>query len=733
MSDGRHQTDHGEDAADVRFGQVLNDFLDRRERGEPVDQAALFAKHPEFAEELRDAIALVGEMRPPHDDIEDLLARGILRPSTGKQYRAQLGPYGINGVLGRGGMGFVLQAFEERLNRTVALKILRPELAQDQAVLSRFEREAKAAAGLQDPHIVAVYAVGAVHGIHFISMEYIDGPSLERLLAERGPLPTDTSRRIFREVLSGLRAAHDGGLVHRDIKPSNILLPGPGLQARIADFGLARMINAQTRLTLPDSVFGTPEYMSPEQARGELNVDHRSDLYSAGVVLYEMLTGRTPFVAEAPSAVVHQILHVDPADPRKLNGGVDPHLASIALRLMAKRPEDRLESAADAIRALDAGEHVKSPEYRRRALLRTAVGAPVLALIVWIGWFVLKPAALPPIREVRVDDADYPGSILARRGNSAEWNVIHAFGPEQTNVGGAHLLDCDGDGEPDLIAAWTTSPVEGGSVFAYSLSGERLWSWDPTPDEPIDWPDCEEPLREWNCRAVAIGNLDGRPGDELVVAARERTHYPSLLAILDAGSGEPGPIFYHAGELNDVLIVNGYFGPNHPALIAWGGNNKLDGYNEPSDGSGPRLTQFDIVQVVMILDPLRMDGLGPPYPAHPDLDALGTTMPWAYGFLDRPSGVREEPGVPWEDPTRTAIIREAELWDEIGSAHSEPLLEVRIVCTASAGPRASLRLDRDLNLSSVFVYREERHRLTKNAWQAVWRPVIQRGRPLTAP
>jgi len=215
-----------------------------------------------------------------------------------------------------------------------------------------------------------VHAVGEERGAHYIVMEYVKGGTLADLIRNHGPLTAEMTRDLFSQVLSGLDAAHRVGLIHRDLKPSNILL-GDGLATgsapvvtacggdrsviKLADFGLALMASGATRMTLPDSVLGTPEYMSPEQARGNDPIDHRADLYSAGVVLYEMLTGTTPFKAEKPSAVVHHILHEEPADPRTIVKGVDANLASLAIRLIAKRPEDRFEAATDAEVALEAG------------------------------------------------------------------------------------------------------------------------------------------------------------------------------------------------------------------------------------------------------------------------------------------------------------------------------------------------------------------------------------------
>ena len=209
---------------DARVGAVLNDFIDRRARGEAVSEGALLAEHADIADELREHLSLLTDLTPGDGRIESLLRQGVLTRSDDERYLAEFGAYRITGLLGCGGMGIVLKAHEESLNRTVALKLLRPELADDSAAVRRFDREAKAAGSLRHPNIVTVYAVGEQRGTPFIAMEYVAGGTLADMIREHGPLPNDWAREIFRQMLLGLQAAHEAGLIHRDVKPSNVLV-----------------------------------------------------------------------------------------------------------------------------------------------------------------------------------------------------------------------------------------------------------------------------------------------------------------------------------------------------------------------------------------------------------------------------------------------------------------------------------------------------------------------------
>ena len=284
-------------------------------------------------------------------------------PPTPSAPLGQLGAHEILAELGRGGMGVVYLARDSRLARLVALKVMKPELASSPADRQRFFREGRAAAAIKDEHVVAV--LQAEHEpdfrLPYLVMEYVEGIALDRLMATRGPLPPEESARIALQAARGLATAHQHGLVHRDIKPSNILVETASGRVKIADFGLARRSGADTQqLTQPGGVLGTPAYMSPEHILAADQVDARSDLFSLGAVLYELLTGAKPF-SGLPHMVMSQILHEDPLPPRRLNDAVPRDLETICLKLLRKRPADRYASsqaAADDLHRFLKGEPI---------------------------------------------------------------------------------------------------------------------------------------------------------------------------------------------------------------------------------------------------------------------------------------------------------------------------------------------------------------------------------------
>jgi predicted Ser/Thr protein kinase len=263
----------------------------------------------------------------------------------------RIGHYRIVAELGRGGMGVVYKAHEESLNRFVAIKVLGEHLTEDPAQIERFIREAQSAASLNHPNIVQIYAVSEEDGRHYFVMEYVSGRSLQQILRTNGPLEPEQVARIALQTASGLAAAHEQGIIHRDIKPANLLIDDRGL-VKIADFGLALMGDAASRLTATGMFMGTPGYLSPEQCLDQ-EVDNRTDIYSLGVTLFEALSGKTPFVADSPLALLRQIVDVEPPDLGKLNPEVDPELRAIVARMMAKDRDLRVASCNELIGELE--------------------------------------------------------------------------------------------------------------------------------------------------------------------------------------------------------------------------------------------------------------------------------------------------------------------------------------------------------------------------------------------
>ena len=268
--------------------------------------------------------------------------------------------YEVECEIGRGGMSVVYRARDIRLNRQVAIKVLPPELAYDPAVRTRFTREAQTSAQLSHSHIVPIYDVGEVDGIAYFVMGYVTGGNLAALLAREPRQPLDEARRIICEVADALAYAHTRGVIHRDIKPDNILLDRDTGRAMVTDFGIARAMEGGTRLTQTGIAVGTPTYMSPEQAEGS-EVDGRSDVYSLGVVAYQMLTGRVPFTASSSMALLLKHVTERPRPITELRPDVPRLLKDAVERSLAKSPEDRWPTASALREALTADQAMSAP------------------------------------------------------------------------------------------------------------------------------------------------------------------------------------------------------------------------------------------------------------------------------------------------------------------------------------------------------------------------------------
>ncbi|HLW65166.1 MAG TPA: protein kinase [Gemmataceae bacterium] len=298
---------------------------------------------------------------PAENESPDGIDLSFLSPPQQGDEIGRLNGYRVLRLLGAGGMGMVLEAEDIKLNRPVALKVMRPEMAARPTAKDRFLREAQAAAKLSHDHIVTIYQVGEDNGVPFIALQFLTGESLaDRLKRER--LPIVEVVRIGQEIASGLAAAHNRGLIHRDIKPANIWLEDPkptdgspwgAGRVKILDFGIARISSEKGQLTQTGAILGTPAYMAPEQARGK-PVDARADLFSLGCVLYEMSIGRRPFQGDDPLSILSSLALDEPPLPHEVDPQVPLALSALIQQLLAKEPEQRTQNAAEAMRALAA-------------------------------------------------------------------------------------------------------------------------------------------------------------------------------------------------------------------------------------------------------------------------------------------------------------------------------------------------------------------------------------------
>ena len=330
---------------DERLAQILEDLSARRR-----DLEAVIEANPDLADELR---ALWGVIQFAE------LARSGTAPQAhgprpvGPATSRDFGDYQLLTELGRGGMGVVYKAWEKNLQRFVALKMI---LAGEQASaedLARFRTEAQAAAGLTHPNIVPVYNVGEQDGQAFFSMKFVEGETLTRRLAQ-GPLPQREAARMMLAVARAVQHAHQNGILHRDLKPSNILIDTEG-EPHITDFGLAKRVSGGSSLTGTGAIIGTPSYMAPEQASGKPGpASPAVDIYSLGAILYELLTGRPPFLAASAVETLLLVRSEEPARPRLLNPQIDTDLELVCRKCLEKRPEHRYASAQQLANDLEA-------------------------------------------------------------------------------------------------------------------------------------------------------------------------------------------------------------------------------------------------------------------------------------------------------------------------------------------------------------------------------------------
>ena len=453
------------------------------------------------------------------------------------------GRYSLRGPLGSGGMAEVFLAHDEVLERDVALKVLREQYAGDEGFVERFRREARSAASLSHPHIVHTYDWGSSEegGAYYMAMEYVPGGTLKDRILAHGALPPRTAIEVASQIAEALEAAHGRGVVHRDVKPQNVLLTASG-EVKVADFGIARAANATTT-SQSGLIMGTAGYMAPEQAKGEC-AGPRSDLYSLGVVLYEMLTGEVPYEDDTPATVATKHITEPPQSPREANPEVPEEIDALTLRLLAKAPDDRYGSAAELLEDLRRVRNELPPAFADRAALPApavpanpgGAGVGSLSYVVYGRRFRKLPWALPAFaallvllgvvawdpwsgsreqqaraQEVTREPLDAPGPAFEkgeRAASSKEKEVLDTGdrsedeGQEgsETNIGSPKVVDLD--------------PTPDAAVLQEGAPGQDLRASIPVePDPEIVDVSASSGLERVSVPKVSGGSVEESPPD----------------------------------------------------------------------------------------------------------------------------------------------------------------------------------------------------------------------------
>jgi hypothetical protein len=381
---------------------------------------------------------------------------------TGQPLPGRFGAYRVLGLIGAGGMGVVYRALDEALQRPVALKTLLPALAADPEFVARFTREAQSAAALNHPNITQIYAIGQEGPIPFFAMELIEGRSLEDLVKEKGPLDPAEAASFVVQAARGLKHAAERSLIHRDVKPSNLMLAADGL-VKITDFGLAKAARSGTQLTATGEVLGSPGYISPEQAQGA-PLDHRSDIYSLGAAFYHLVTGRLPFDAPTPVAMIIKHLNEPLRSPRAVNPAIPFPIAATIQRMMAKRPGERFQDYDALLRDLERALASPRTTAASRAGATPAGGAPSVPGAVAAGATARAAAAAPEGRTARARAAPETRAAAPptpeetrRRGSWLPLSLAITLG-SLVVAGVVHHLRTGGGGPPALAAPGADRP-----------------------------------------------------------------------------------------------------------------------------------------------------------------------------------------------------------------------------------------------------------------------------------
>ncbi|WP_053061042.1 serine/threonine-protein kinase [Rhodopirellula islandica] len=425
----------------------------------------------EVGELLREPIANGGEHRSDDFEFEpEAKDRSswiqFLQPSDAPGSIGRFARFEVHQILGRGGMGIVMEATDTSLGRRCAVKVLAPELATSAAARKRFSREAKSAAAVVHPHVVPIQTVDEHEGLPYLVMPVVDGPSLQQRVDRDGPLSLIETVRIASQIADGLAAAHEQGLVHRDIKPANVLLENGVERVQITDFGLARAVD-DASMTRSGVIAGTPQYMSPEQAHGD-SIDHRSDLFSLGSVIHFMLSGRSPFRAETTMGVLNRIGNDQPRSLRQINPDVPEWLDTIVARLLSKDPDLRYQSSSEVAELLIAWQahlldpaNARAPEsapHAKTLASRSGIGgrfngklpwvlaAGMFGFFAWAATVIILQTDQGTLRIESSADANVP-IVIRKGGEVVEELTVTSDGASVEVKAGEYVIEIAGEAD----------------------------------------------------------------------------------------------------------------------------------------------------------------------------------------------------------------------------------------------------------------------------------------------
>jgi len=550
---------------DSRIDRLISQWESLREQGRQVSVAELCASCPELREEAARQVQALQSIDVLLNQVREQpacqpLAEGA-EANRPVQPPGSLGRYRLQELVGEGGFGQVWRGYDPELDRPVAVKIPRPGRFGSAHRANRFLAEARKAARLSHPAIVPVYDVGRDGPWYYIVFEWIDGQPLSKRLAA-GPLPPEEAAAIVAQVAEALHHAHLRDLVHRDVKPGNILLDREG-KVYLSDFGIAAF--EDELVAAEDSVTGTPQYMAPEQAAGEsLRVTARTDIYSLGVVLYELLTGRPPYRAESPSDLRRQVLKAEPRPPRTINDRIPAALERICLKAMAKDPAQRYATAADM-----AAELRRCAQPPRRKLL-LAVGillAAVAAVGIWMaGQRMQTPKPVEPL-------SLHAKLLVAKPEMAHGWLDVNDSAALPVRNGDAVRIEVSLNRPAYVYLLWIDSAGQLRPVY---------------PWRPGDWDqrEAEAPVSELSLPEMANAGwpLEGPPGLEtlLVLAAEKRIPHDMDLRSVLSGLTLPQPdqqlaLAVFSGKDSPLQFVfPGHRGPNFQGIVVQQRNRLMD-------------------------------------------------------------------------------------------------------------------------------------------------------------